>query len=387
MGNVSFIIANHHYRGEQLKVGPATEEVNLVKPPAEIEGGPGSAKVEPQAVSRMDTIVPESDTGSDVRVIRQLDGVQYVVPEGYDSYEEYMEAFRSGTISGTDKGRLGIMPDPQPMPLPDYSFSGIMGMDGHSSSIGHDWLAKNLAYAVGDDYFTRAFEFFRSPGDIGENYAETRSVFLKQAEAAYAERKDQIAAGKGDGFETLTSMVTLQGQDMTVGELEKVRQIFVNANEAIGVATEKKYMGNLKISAILGLSVASVKKQIAESGISADVAKWAVDMFEKRINIWGQQHMESMEYKKPKAGTEAYNNSYYAVINFDFDDPYSFNADAYHKFAQIDIGDQTSLEQSFNEALDWYVKGTQEWYRMNWGTSGSKEEISRFLDDMKSYFL
>lgn len=286
--------------------------------------------------------------------IERMDGVEFVVPEGFNSFEEYLADWSA---------KFGPkLRDPWESPPPEYRFYGWWS---GGNMMGDYWLddSEDLQEYYGS-FMDNAFAFFRLPGD-SETYWNSWRTYQDQIYDASLEYMEQIAAGKGTGLENLTKKVTLQGVDMTLNDLVKTHRIFNEAIRKIGA-----YEGTpFENAAKLGLSTATVKA-LAKKEFSAEMAGKIVALYENRVQLYlyDQQRMSGGPPDVPPASSPQ--NHYYSEMNAELDDPNSFIADTYRRFSNVDV--EGNYSNSFQKEADWYLAKMRDYFVSFYGYSGSR---------------
>ncbi len=316
------------------------------------------------------------------QVVRRLDGVEFVVPEGFDSFEEYISSLSRESLtraasadSSIDLRQHGILPDPIRGDHPRY----VYGVDTNWTKRTDDIASaiKNRSDYDLNSFMDEAFDFFRHPDEDAESYWDRYTAFQDQVYAMSLEIMHQQDAGQGN-INTLKSTVTLDGQDYTLKDLVSIQKTLKGFNQRIGGPNYRGY-------AMAGMATATLKN-FAKNDLSEEQGNHLVGLFEKRLQDRYTRFSDSKLPAEFENSRDA--KRYYAPAIHDLKDEFSFNADIYQKFSNIDMG--ANFDQEFSAAKAWFLKGMQGWYDqtgyLDWRVAENMRNINDFMDDLRYRF-
>lgn len=329
------------------------------------------------------------------QVIHRLDGVEFVVPDGFDSFADYLESFKA-TLSASvppqaysyNNGALpggleiGRILDPVP---PTYSYN-----DGApTGGVKHGWL-KNYQDIQGfdEDFINNARSYFRRPDDDMSDYADDNSKFWEQVDAAHREYDQKMAAG--EGIDSLTTKITLKdGLDVTYGDLIKIHEGLSDTVKDINDYYVESGAQDYESFVIYGVSTSDVKQYMEKELSSPELAQKVTDQYEWRNEMMfkiDQKRVEPLEYGQVREDWY-----YYSKRNYDVHDTRTLAGSAYQTFSHLDTSSEQTLKSSFDKATEWYVEQMQKYYDISPYTNQQKAQginyVNGFISQIKSYFI
>lgn len=299
--------------------------------------------------------------------VYKLEGVEFVVPEGYDSIEQYLDAWAAKPA--------------RPDPYTDWDPYEAREKS-NTSWLNTDFEAE---YTSTKDFVKQAFDYFLDTTQSQETLMAQHSQML-----------DTLSGPIND-----TTTFTIGNVSLSLKDLKTIAQIYQKNNNLIVESIDKGLQENWGSQAVYSTAFAATQRDIATSlgfGVSKMTADSLQKTYEDRINArhnpfwWQDLTREAIEkYGSPEAARDARlaaqgitskaedvlsnptEKTYFQGHWGDIANPHSFYADLHKQTISMDVSNPSATKKSVRDLLEWTRNGFTEEARISikyWGVSG-----------------